>query len=137
MLSTGWSSLQPLRAGKTGSTLLETSIKVIANDTAGEDSYGIVVADNLVDLAENNGTGAAIVVSAISPSTLKDVVVSNNHVRVAAQTAQQSGDAKTALVYLLARALPGGPRTPERCREALRVAGGNVRGALAALSAAA
>ena len=47
------------------------------------------------------------------------------------------GDAKTALVYLLARARPGGPWTPERCREALAGAGGNVRHALVALSAAA
>lgn len=47
------------------------------------------------------------------------------------------GDVKTALVYLLVRHLPGGPRTPQRCRAALQEAGGNVRAALAALSVAA
>lgn len=47
------------------------------------------------------------------------------------------GDVKTALVYLLARALPGGPWTPERCREALGGVAGNVRRALATLTAAA
>jgi N-acetylmuramic acid 6-phosphate etherase len=46
------------------------------------------------------------------------------------------GDIKTALVYLLARQLPGGPWTPERCREALAEAGGRVREALLALSVA-
>jgi N-acetylmuramic acid 6-phosphate etherase len=46
------------------------------------------------------------------------------------------GDIKTALVYLLTRQLPGGPRTPERCREALAEAGGRVRAALLELSGA-
>lgn len=46
------------------------------------------------------------------------------------------GDIKTALVYLLTRQLPGGPRTPERCREALARAGGRVREALLALTGA-
>jgi N-acetylmuramic acid 6-phosphate etherase len=46
------------------------------------------------------------------------------------------GDIKTALVYLLVRDLPGGPRTPERCREALARAGGRVRDALLLLSTA-
>jgi N-acetylmuramic acid 6-phosphate etherase len=46
------------------------------------------------------------------------------------------GDIKTALVYLLTRQLPGGPRTPDRCREALAEAGGRVRAALLELSGA-
>jgi N-acetylmuramic acid 6-phosphate etherase len=45
------------------------------------------------------------------------------------------GDIKTALVYLLSRNLPGGPRDPQACREALAVAGGNVRLALAEIQA--
>jgi N-acetylmuramic acid 6-phosphate etherase len=48
-----------------------------------------------------------------------------------------SGDVKTALVYLLVRHLPGGPQTPQRCRDALASAGGNVRAALTALAGSA
>ncbi len=44
------------------------------------------------------------------------------------------GDVKTALVYLLVRAVPGGPHSPQQCRDALASSGGSVRGALAALS---
>jgi N-acetylmuramic acid 6-phosphate etherase len=44
------------------------------------------------------------------------------------------GEVKAALVYLLVRHLPGGPRSPQHCRDALAVAGGNVRRAVAALS---
>jgi hypothetical protein len=46
------------------------------------------------------------------------------------------GDIKTALAYLFTRQMPGGPRTPERCREALAEAGGRVRDALLALAGA-
>jgi N-acetylmuramic acid 6-phosphate etherase len=45
------------------------------------------------------------------------------------------GDIKTALVYLLVRDLPGGPATPQRCREALDRTGGRVADALRLLSA--
>jgi N-acetylmuramic acid 6-phosphate etherase len=44
------------------------------------------------------------------------------------------GDVKTTLVYLLVRALPGGPYGPQQCRDVLASAGGNVRAALVALS---
>ena len=118
----------------TGSTRLKagTAQKMILNtfSTALMVRLGHTYGNVMVDMQPTNAKLRGRAVEMLTQASGASDVAS-------ARALDLCGDVKTALVYLLAQALPGGPRTPERCRDALLSSGGNVRAAVGALSAAA
>jgi N-acetylmuramic acid 6-phosphate etherase len=88
-------------------------------------TYGNFMIDMLATNAKLRGRSVGMLVQATGESEQR-----------CAEALDLCGDRKTALVHLLAQAGPAaGAVTPDRCRDALRRAGGRVREALVALSA--